>query len=117
MCFCLAALGLLYLEDIDDGEQAVLQCPLVVAVEDQRLQQLQDGQHIVEERQVVRLTQLLQVQVCAAVHQSSHHGQVPGWEEISSLTAQLLGVFSHSFTAFAQDAKRDALHLEIKKKT
>lgn len=41
--------------------------PLVLAVENKRLQQLEDGEHIAEERHVVLLPKVLHVQVDAAV--------------------------------------------------
>ena len=46
-------------------------------MEHQRLQQLQDGQHVGEEGEVVVLAELLQVEVHAALQQPCDHGQVP----------------------------------------
>lgn len=66
----------LYLQYFDEGQQTVLQCPLVVRVENQRLQQLQDNQNIAEEGQMVLLPDLLQVQMDATVQERSDHGQV-----------------------------------------
>lgn len=56
-----------HLKDPHEGEKAVLKRPLVVAVENERLQQLQDGEHVAEERHVVLLPELVYVQVHAAV--------------------------------------------------
>lgn len=67
-----------YLQYFDEGQQTVLQCPLVVRVENQRLQQLQDKQDIAEEGQMVLLPDLLQVQMDATVQEHSDHGQVSG---------------------------------------
>lgn len=50
--------------------------PLVVAVEDERLQQFQDGEHVAKESHVVLLPKLLQVQVDAAVQEACNHRQV-----------------------------------------
>lgn len=60
-----------------EGEQAVPQRPLVLALEHLGLQQLQDPQHVHEEGQVVLLAELLEVEVRAAVQEGSDHGQVP----------------------------------------
>lgn len=67
-----------YLQYFDEGQQTVLQCPLVVRVENQRLQQLQDNQNIAEEGQMVLLPDLPQVQVDATMQECSDHGQVSG---------------------------------------
>lgn len=67
-----------HLQDLHEGEQAVLQRPLVFTVEHQRLQQLQDGQHVAEERQVVLAPELLEVEVDASVEKRSDHRQVSG---------------------------------------
>lgn len=56
-----------HLKNHHEGEQTVLQRPLVVAVEHQRLQQLEDGQHVEEEGQVVLLPELLEVEVDASM--------------------------------------------------
>lgn len=66
----------LYLQHFDKGQQTVLQCPLVVRVENQRLQQLQDSQNITEEGQMGLLSDLMQVQVDAPMQECSDHGQV-----------------------------------------
>lgn len=68
-------------EQADEGEQAVPQRPLVLALEHLRLQQLQDAQHVQEEGQVVLLPELLEVEVRAAVEEGGDHGQVPGGRE------------------------------------
>lgn len=60
-----------------EGEQAVPQRPLVLALEHLRLQQLQDPQHMHEEGQVVLLPELLEVEMRAAVQEGGDHGQVP----------------------------------------
>lgn len=52
--------------------------PLVVVVEDERLQQLQDGEHVTEERHVVLLPELQQVEVDAPVQEACDHRQVSG---------------------------------------
>lgn len=52
--------------------------PLVVVVEDERLQQLQDGEHVAEERHVVLLPELQEVEVDATVQEACDHRQVPG---------------------------------------
>lgn len=68
-------------EQADKGAQAVPKRPLVFALEDTRLQQLQDAQHMQEEGQVVLLPELLEVQMCAAVQEGCDHGQVPGGQQ------------------------------------
>lgn len=68
-------------EQADKGSQAVPQRPLVFTLEDARLQQFQDAQHVQEEGQVVLLPELLEVQVCAAVQEGCDHGQVPGGQQ------------------------------------
>lgn len=50
-----------HLKDLHEGQKAVLKRPLVVTVENKRLQQLQDGEHIAKERHVVLLPKLLHV--------------------------------------------------------
>lgn len=52
--------------------------PLVVVVEDERLQQLQDGEHVAEERHVVLLPELQQVEVDAPMQKACDHRQVSG---------------------------------------
>lgn len=64
-------------EQADKGSQAVPKRPLVFALEDTWLQQLQDAQHVQEEGQVVLLPELLEVQMRAAVQEGCDHGQVP----------------------------------------
>lgn len=48
-----------HLKDFHKGQKAVLKRPLVVAVENERLQQLEDGEHIAEEVHVVLLPKLV----------------------------------------------------------
>lgn len=48
----------------------------MVALEDKRLQQLQDGEHVAEEGHVVLLPKLVHVQVNATVEKTCDHGQV-----------------------------------------
>lgn len=62
----------------DEGEQAVPQRPLVLALEHLGLEQLQHPQDVQEEGQVVLLPELLEVEVGSAVQESSNHGQMPG---------------------------------------
>lgn len=50
-----------HLEDLHEGEETVLKRPLVVAVENKRLQHLQNSQHVAEEGHVVLLPKLVQV--------------------------------------------------------
>lgn len=50
-----------HLKDLHKGQKAVLKRPLVVAVENKRLQQLQDGERVAKERHVVLLPKLLYV--------------------------------------------------------
>lgn len=50
--------------------------PLVVAEEDERLEQLKDGEHVAEEGHVVLLPELVHVEVDAAVQEACDHGQV-----------------------------------------
>lgn len=50
--------------------------PLVVAEEDERLEQLEDGEHVAEEGHVVLLPELVHVEVDAAVQEACDHGQV-----------------------------------------
>lgn len=64
-------------EQADKGSQAVPERPLVFALENTWLQQLQDAQHVEEEGQVVLLSELLEVQMSAAVQEGCDHGQVP----------------------------------------
>lgn len=65
-------------QQVQEGAQAVPQRPLVLALKHLRLQQLQQAQHVQEKGQVVLLTELLEVEVGAAVKESGDHGQVPG---------------------------------------
>lgn len=71
------------LKDFHKREKAVLKRPLVVAVKNQGLQQLQDGQHVAEEGHVVLLPQLVLVQVNATVEQTADHGEVSAEENRS----------------------------------
>lgn len=52
--------------------------PLVVAEEDERLEQLEDGEHVAEEGHVVLLPELVHVEVDATVQEACDHGQVSG---------------------------------------
>lgn len=52
--------------------------PLVVTEEDERLEQLKDGEHVAEEGHMVLLPELVHVEVDAAVQQACDHGQVSG---------------------------------------
>lgn len=67
-----------HLKNLHEGQEAVLKRPLVVVVEDKRLQQLQDGEHVAEERHVVLLPELQQVEVDAPVQEARDHRQVSG---------------------------------------
>lgn len=67
-----------HLKNLHEGQQAVLKRPLVVAEEDERLEQLEDGEHVAEEGHVVLLPELVHVEVDAAVQEACDHGQVSG---------------------------------------
>lgn len=49
------------MKDLHEGEKTVLKRPLVVAVENQRLEHLQNSKHVAEEGHVVLLPELMQV--------------------------------------------------------
>lgn len=65
-----------HLENLHEGQQAVLKRPLVVAMEDERLKQLEDGEHVAEKGHVVLLPELVHVEVDATVQEARDHGQV-----------------------------------------
>lgn len=67
-----------HLKNLHEGQQAVLKRPLVVAEEDERLEQLEDGEHVAEEGHVVLLPELVHVEVDATVQEACDHGQVSG---------------------------------------
>lgn len=67
-----------YQQQADEGEKTVPERPLVLALEDLRLEELQDPQDVQEEGEVVLLAELLEVEVHPAVEQGRDHRQVPG---------------------------------------
>lgn len=73
-----AAWAAAHLKNLHEGQQAVLKRPLVVAEEDERLEQLKDGEHVAEEGHMVLLPELVHVEVDAAVKEACDHGQVSG---------------------------------------
>lgn len=70
-----------HLENLHEGQQAVLKRPLVVAMEDEWLKQLEDGEHVAEKGHVVLLPELVHVEVDATVQEASDHGQVSAERE------------------------------------
>lgn len=67
-----------HLKDLHEGEKTVLKRPLVVTVENKRLQHLQNSKHVAEEDHVVLLPELMQVEVDSTVQKTCDHRQMPG---------------------------------------